>query len=451
MSEHRKRFSDIRLSPLYYRLRKNLGLEEIPAERRRRQKRLFPEQDAEKALREEDERRLRLGALCLAGAVLVTVLCALTQRGADQITLTRPGYGEDDGEVSLSVEYGSRNLQIPLGIPSLQYTDEEWERVREEAWEAAQQRALAENEDWDAVTGDLDFSGETGVAGVSVEWSSEDADWISYEGKVGDRTELTQERKVQLGATLICGTRRWNVSRTAVVLPAVLSGEEEEEKDLRRFLQAKADGEESGQILLPGSYQGKEIRYLDSDALPLWIFLLLGGMAAAAFWYLPEQRRRENEKSRERELTLAYPELVNSLTVLMGAGLTVRGAWEKMTEGYRQERAEGGRRRVLYEEMLLTTHSLGQGTYEEAAYVSFGRRCGGRPYLRLGSLLETNLKKGNRGLIPLLKEESEGAMEERLQLAKRLGEEASTKLLFPMLILFALVLVLLIVPAFWSF
>lgn len=441
----------IRLTSLYYRLRRRLGLAEIDPERRRKQKLLYPEKDADAAIMEEDEKRLRLGLLCVLGAAGLAVLSVWNQGAVTgSMILERPGYGEDTREISLNLEYDDNSWQIPLEIPGLVYTEEEWEQYRQEAWERVRQTALAGNEDWNHILTDLDFSEETGIPGITVEWNTGDPELISYTGEVGDLTEAEESRKVLLEATFRCGDREWTQELTAVVMPPSLSEEEYLYMELKSYLQSEVDGGNEADVELPDSFREKAILYLKEAPVSPWLLLALGGMSAAAFWILPEQRRRENEKKRTRELAMSYPELVSSLTVLMGAGLTVRGAWEKITDGYRESRARDGRRQVLYEEMLITWNSLGQGVYEEAAYVAFGRRCGLKPYLRLGSLLETNLKKGNRGLIPLLKEEAESAMEERLQLAKRLGEETSTRLLLPMLLLFALVLAILIIPAFWS-
>ena len=62
--------------------------------------------------------------------------------------------------------------------------------------------------------------------------------------------------------------------------------------------------------------------------------------------------------------------------------------------------------------------------------------------------LSQNLRKGTKGLSELLKLESIQAFEERKARAKRLGEEAGTKLLLPMFLMLAVVLIIVIVPAF---
>ena len=62
--------------------------------------------------------------------------------------------------------------------------------------------------------------------------------------------------------------------------------------------------------------------------------------------------------------------------------------------------------------------------------------------------MSQNLRKGTKGLTELLKLESIQAFEERKAQAKRLGEEAGTKLLLPLFLVLAVVLVIVIVPAF---
>ena len=70
---------------------------------------------------------------------------------------------------------------------------------------------------------------------------------------------------------------------------------------------------------------------------------------------------------------------------------------------------------------------------------------------KLASLLTQNLRKGSSELSELLSKEAELAMEQRKNLAKRLGEEAGTKLLLPMMLMLSIIMVLIIVPALVKF
>ena len=117
-------------------------------------------------------------------------------------------------------------------------------------------------------------------------------------------------------------------------------------------------------------------------------------------------------------------------------------------------RASGMRprdRTSLDSELLLTAHELEVGISEPDAIEHFGKRCGTREYMRFSALLIQNMKKGSTDLIGMLKEESEDAFALRKNEARKLGEEASTKLLLPMVMMLTVVMIIIMVPAYMSF
>ena len=88
------------------------------------------------------------------------------------------------------------------------------------------------------------------------------------------------------------------------------------------------------------------------------------------------------------------------------------------------------------------------GIPERTAYEGFGKRTGIREYVRLSTFLLQNLKKGSTTLLGQLQEETRAAEELRMQNARKLSEEAATKLLLPMVLLLVIVMVMIMVPAF---
>lgn len=91
------------------------------------------------------------------------------------------------------------------------------------------------------------------------------------------------------------------------------------------------------------------------------------------------------------------------------------------------------------------------GIAEADAYERFGRRCQMPEYIRLGTVLSQNLRKGTKGLNAMLEQEATAPLRNGKITAKKVGEKAGTKLLFPMLLMLGIVLVILMVPAFLSF
>ena len=103
--------------------------------------------------------------------------------------------------------------------------------------------------------------------------------------------------------------------------------------------------------------------------------------------------------------------------------------------------------RPAYEEMALTLGQIQYGVPEGTALNQFGKRCQLQCYMRLSSLLEQNRKTGTKNLNQLLEQEMTTAWEEQKHTARRMGEEAKTKLLAPLFLMLAVVMVIIMVPA----
>lgn len=178
---------------------------------------------------------------------------------------------------------------------------------------------------------------------------------------------------------------------------------------------------------------------------------VLGMVVSVLLYAVYEEKIKQAEKERERQMFLDYPELISKLTLLIGSGMTVKRAWEKMILEYEKiQKKDKHSIRYVYEEMIITWNEMENGMSEIIAFERFGRRIKLKVYLRLVSLLTQNMKKGSKGMLELLSMEAREAMEERKQTARKLGEEAGTKLLIPMILMFGIVLVIVMVPAFLS-
>ena len=105
----------------------------------------------------------------------------------------------------------------------------------------------------------------------------------------------------------------------------------------------------------------------------------------------------------------------------------------------------------MYEEILLTCNELQSGRSESEAYDHFGKRCQVSVYMKLSTLLAQNIRKGSNDLLHMLRQEADIAFAERKNLAKKLGEEAGTKLLLPMMMMLCIVMVIIMIPAYFSF
>ena len=198
-------------------------------------------------------------------------------------------------------------------------------------------------------------------------------------------------------------------------------------------------------LALPDTVAGESIRwYQAADRRYLWIVMLTFLSLLATIMGKRQEEEKERKK-REKGMRLDYPDIVSRLSLYMSAGISTRKSWERMID---KESVKG---RAAYEEMRTTLYEMQSGVPEAQAYERFGMRCCMPAYLKLGTLLSQNLRKGTKNLAEILKEESREAFEDRKALAKRMGEECESKLLLPMLMMLLTILILVMYPAVVSF
>ena len=291
---------------------------------------------------------------------------------------------------------------------------------------------LGENPSLDRIEQDMNLVTEIPGEPVDVSWELDRYDVMNVYG------ELQEEALSPEG--------------TLVNLKAVLTYQEDEtrQKNLEQEIRDRdKETQTREELRLPETVDGKKVRYyprLDIRGLVIMGMALMTGLLLLA---KEKQDLLKEQQKRKEQMIRDYPEIISKLTLFLGAGMTVKRAWKKIITDYETKGKTRGERYV-YEEMIRTAREMDSGVMESESYERFGRRCQVQEYMRLGALLSQNLRKGTKGLTQMLRMEAIQAFEERKARAKRLGEEAGTKLLAPMFLMLAVVLVIVIVPAFLS-
>ncbi len=278
-------------------------------------------------------------------------------------------------------------------------------------------------------------------------WYIDNTERIDRSGKV--YTEgLLQKEPVNLTAEISVGNYKKEYLFSVFVAPIIMNKREQFIYDIKKGVKAAEEKEKTeSSFILPAVVGEKKIVYRKPINNQSWVLGALMLVIVGCSMFLPDQRLLQQKKEKEKELMLAYPEIVSKLCLLIGSGLTVRRSWERIIKDYKEAQIFN----YAYEEMLLTYYELERGIPEGKAYAAFGRRCRQHGYRKLGSLLEQNLKKGTSGLLALLQEETWQAFEERRAFAVKLAQEAGTRLLFPMVLLLLVVLIICVAPAIMSF
>lgn len=163
-----------------------------------------------------------------------------------------------------------------------------------------------------------------------------------------------------------------------------------------------------------------------------------------------QQKEKEHKKEEQQQMQQDYPEIVTKLQLLLSTGMNLRKSVERIAGDYvsymRREEV-----RKAYEILVEVCGEMERGLGEKEAYEQLGERWGLLSYRTLSSILVQCLQKGSVGVEQILAKEAEQAQRLRRQQAQILGEQASTRLLFPMILMLLVVFVILLVPAWLTF
>lgn len=387
----------------------------------------------------------------LGAAFFAELAVGRGEKAVSGVNLSRPKHGEGDRETELEafIEGEDEGTLLPIRIREQEYTAEEIQGIFQTVMEELEREIIGENQSLEEVRGDLALPSSMYGGTVMIEWMASPADVLDSSGAIIKEVDEEGE-EVELQALLSYREHEAEYTCRVRVYPPVRTEKEALEKELKdKVEQADEAGIHESELVLPQEAGGKKISWAEPAVhvgAPLAGLVLIG---AVFVWYRQGQELQKKEKERRRQLILDYPEVLFKMAMLLGAGLTLKGTFQKIADEYKRQRKKHPR--YVYEEMLLACREMENGVGEAAAYESFGRRCGDSRYVKLGSALSQNLKKGAKGLQELLEQEAAAGFEERKNAARKMGEEAGTKLLFPMMLMLALVLAILIVPAVMNF
>ena len=441
-------------------------------------------------------RFLMISFICITGLAALLFLQHRQDRQIVDGVLERPGYGEGGSDQNLLLRVGAEESEaFDVHLDARTYTSSQVKAFLKNAAASLDAMLPGENASMDEVRTPLCLPDQLEDGRVSVEYYITPGGLIDENGTVCGQPD-PEGSLITVNATLTCQDKTSTYECAARVYPPILSGEEQLRQDIRNAVEeARSEDPTGTQVRLPSTVDGRKLSwsYPKDSSLTLVMILLL--VLPIAFWAREDSKVHDAAKTRQAQLELDYSQLLWKLTMLLSAGLTIRGAFTRITTQYREETGRGGGmpsdhsgrgggtsaghsrhrsstpaghsrhrssmpaggsgpghggKRYVYEEMLLTLREMNSGVPEASAYENFGRRCSLPMYIKLGSLLSQNLKKGSKGLTAMLEHEAVLSMDQHKMAVRKLGERASVKMLLPMILMFGVVLIILMVPAFLS-
>ena len=359
------------------------------------------------------------------------------------------GEGKKVAEYEVTVD-GQKGQTIEIEVGEREYEPQEIQEIFEEVMEKLDEVVLGKNESFNHVEQNLNLVSALEDYPVRIEWKVDVSPVMNLFGEIQEEHVTPEGTLVELRAILSYREEEAIYMRHANVYPITRKGMDKVMHEIEeevKMLETDTRGDES--FNLPTEVNGQTLSWSMRREHRWYYVLVLGIVTSIYLVYHEHEKIKQAEQRRVDELLREYPGMMSKLTMLLSTGTTVRSAWEKIVQNYERQKGSIGTQ-VVYEEMLTTLHEMQGGVPEAECYERFGKRCGVTTYVKFGTLLSQNLRKGSKGVSDILRMEAIQSFENRKSTAKRLGEEAGTKLLMPMLGMLAVVFIMVMVPAFLS-
>ena len=418
---------------------------------RDRLKSLYPGKDIRRLMASYYRKKKKLQILVISAGLILGILFFISDRSSNEISpegeILREAY---DGKSKViqanahSETFGKTEVTIVVDRQS--YTDEEAEQVFEMTKLWLEQVIPGSNKGLFEVRDNLVFPDYYEDYGISISYTSDQYALIDGSGTVKNE-ELQKEETVAITVTLSYGEKSKSYVFPIVVYPPLLTEEEAFQKALEETLTEEDQKQkESERLILPSAVVGEEVHFTKKQDMRYFYVVIMGILCAVFLGKGMDQDLDKLYEKRKKSLTFAYPDFAGKLALLTGTGMSVTGAIKKIYKDGKEKAAE-----PLYEELGIFVRNLENGMLEERALEDLGKRSGLPQYRKFCSLISTHMKKGSLSLKKLLENEAEEAFTEHQNHIRKLGEEASTKLLLPMILMLGVVMVIIMVPAFMTY
>lgn len=287
---------------------------------------------------------------------------------------------------------------------------------------------------------------------VEADWRFAPSGYIDSEGTFIQDQIPEEGILINVVATLTCGRYEEIYGFPIYITRKEATRQEKLLEEIHIWIQTQMKQEGNESIQLPQEMEGVELSWSEEkESLTLQV-LFLEIIAMILIHFLKKKEQKDRDEKRKREIEYVYSDIVSQLSLLLESGMTMRQAWLRMAEQYAKKKEQNfAKGNPVYEALLPMSRRLLEGESERVVYESFAEEIGVPCYRRLIRSLIGNLEKGRNEICEYLEEEEKRAYDEKILLAKKLGEEASTKMIVPLMLMMMLVMAVVLAPAMIGF
>lgn len=410
-----------------------------------RELRVLDSRDAEKETKKILMHVIEIGIVVLFASTILTELLIYKDRKEPlekQVVVEREDYTGGTKSEDIRLTLDDKEQVYSMTIEPKEYTEKEFCAMADKQSRELSQKILGDNADFEHINSMLILPKGDADGVFAYSWISDHPEIVSSYGKVN-----LEEVKEDTVVTLLLKIAYQNFE-TEYEYPMVVvkdaRGKDAFERVKEEIQKIEKETRTSDTVTLPEEYADVTIHAQRSTSDRPVLCLVFGIVIAGLLAPCTYVQLREERKKRNDVLIDQYPSFVNQLWLLLGTGMTVQMGIKKIISEMEKDL-------LLKKELEYAMHQLETGGEESFVYEQLGRRLHVPEYFQLMQHISQHIRMGTKDLRNLMENEMQTALKKRRESARKKGEEASTKLLFPMILLLALVMIMIVYPAMTGF
>lgn len=176
------------------------------------------------------------------------------------------------------------------------------------------------------------------------------------------------------------------------------------------------------------------------------VFFYFGFIFVAIITILLIKDLDKKIRKKQEQIIIELPEFINKVTLLVNAGETIQQAIIRSVEQKKDHDKS-----YLYKELLYSTNQIRNNYPFNHVLDELSKRCSMQEISIFTTTVLLNYRRGGNDFVTALNRLSQELWQKRISLSRTLGEQASSKLVFPMVLIFIVVLIIIATPAIMLF
>ena len=397
-------------------------------------------------------KRLLLLALVLLAVGLLADICEHVQ-DTEVIKRRDAGSQPETYQYYLEVPELGEGIPYEIKVDAKSYTSEERDRVLEEAMIEQQRRMLGDNETFDEISEPLCLVESLCHGQVKATYEISPADVVTKDGMIRMERIPKEGLDILVEVKLALADAAEGDAVQYYEIPITIIQKEPQilqvlKQELEQYLSESDRSEDA--LKLPTELKGYSLKWKKQYHFYGLKIIALEVIVGILLLLLQEEKKKEKKEQYQHRLRMDYPEVLGLFSVLLGAGMTIPQALQKLVE----QRASSEKEREMhpiYQELSRTLWEIKEGESERKAFEELAERVGLQEYRRWIRLMMQQKREGGGRFVEEITYEAQQAYLNQRNYVKKMGEEAGTKMLLPMMGLLCIVFGIVMVPALLSF